>query len=170
MIKPTGSILLEWSISFKCAPGKLKEKISNTDIFLGKKNNVTLQKPQSLLEKILKENSWAEVAEPFRSSLMLQCLLILNGLSVLPIEILFEEFYNKAIKNHFGIKWKYKASSCVCFFLFLKYAFRRTFFNDFKCCSEMGGKKKRQVPIWISILAILRRLHLKRLVCQLTST
>lgn len=37
MIKPTGSILLEWSISFKCAPGKLKEKISNTDIFLGKK-------------------------------------------------------------------------------------------------------------------------------------
>lgn len=37
MIKPTGSIMLEWSISFKCAPGKLKEKISNTDIFLEKK-------------------------------------------------------------------------------------------------------------------------------------
>lgn len=75
---------------------------------------------------------------------MLQCLLILNGLSVLPFEILFEEVYNKAVKNHFGIKWKYKASSCVCFFSFLKYAFRKTFFNDFKCCSEMAKKKKKK--------------------------
>lgn len=30
---------------------------------------------------------------------MLQCLLMLNGLSVLLFEILFEEFYNKAIKE-----------------------------------------------------------------------
>lgn len=30
---------------------------------------------------------------------MLQCLLMLNGLSALPFEILFEEFYNKAIKK-----------------------------------------------------------------------
>lgn len=30
---------------------------------------------------------------------MLPCLLMLNGLSVLPFETLFEEFYNKAIKK-----------------------------------------------------------------------
>lgn len=58
MIKPTGSILLEWSISFRRSPGKLKEKISNTDIFLEKgKKKITLQEPQPVLEKALKENS-----------------------------------------------------------------------------------------------------------------
>lgn len=56
---------------------------------------------------------------------MLPCLLMLNGLSVLPFETLFEEFYNKAIKNHFGIKWKCKVSSCLVFYF--RYAFRRTF-------------------------------------------
>lgn len=56
----------------------------------------------------------------------LPCLLTPNGLSLLPSEILFEEFYNKAIKNHFGIKWKCKASSClfgIWVVVFLKSAF-----------------------------------------------
>lgn len=75
---------------------------------------------------------------------MLQCLLILNGLSVLPFEILFEEFYNKAIKNHFGIKWKYKASSCVCFFLFLNMHLEGPFLMILNAVVRWQKKKKKK--------------------------
>jgi len=44
---------------------------------------------------------------------------MLNGLSVLPFEILSEESYNQAIKDHFRIKWKCKASSCLFVWVFL---------------------------------------------------
>lgn len=41
---------------------------------------------------------------------MLQCSLMHNGLLKFPFEILSEELHEKAIK----IKWKCKASSCLC--------------------------------------------------------
>lgn len=84
---------------------------------------------------------------------MLQCLLVLNGLSVLPFEILFEEFYNKAVKKSLWnqmemqsliLLWGFFWSVCLALG-FLGY-FKNTFRKTFKCCREMAKEKKNKCP------------------------